>query len=213
VLIQVGIVDDQPIVRWALGRYLDQQEGIHVIAQAASGREAIDLVRVNPVDVLLLDLEMPGQSGMDALAMIKATARVDHLRVLMFSGYPEHLYAVPLIRKGASGYLTKSCEPAEIVAAIRHVAQGRRWITPAVAELLAGAVTEPAPPGSHHHLSARELQIFLKLARGRKPAQVAAELSLSPKTVSAHRSSLMRKLDARSNSDLTYYALKHGLVD
>lgn len=211
--IGVGIADDQQVVRKALRWYLEEQEGIHVVGEASSGREAIDLVRLHAVDVLLLDLDMPGQSGLDALAMIKANANVANLAVLMLSGYPEHLYAVPLIRNGASGYLNKSCEPAQIAAAIRHVARGRRFITPVVAELLARDVLAPLSGEAHEQLSLRELQMLLKLARGRTGSQVASDLSLSPKTVSFYRTRLMRKLHARSTGELTYYALTHRLVD
>lgn len=209
--VRVGIADDHPITRSALRAYLDEQEGIQVVAEASSGREAIDLVRTQAVDVLLLDLDMPGQSGIDALTMIKAKA--EHVAVLVLSGYPEHQYAVPLIRNGASGYLNKACEPGEITVAIRRVAQGQRYITTVVAELLASQVVTPTPGGLHEQLSARELQVFLKLAQGCSAGEVAAELSLSAKTVSTYRARLMRKLDARSNSDLTYYALKHRLLD
>ena len=209
--VRVGIADDHPITRTALRCFLDDQEGIEVVAEAASGREAIDLVRTQDVDVLLLDLDMPGQSGIDALTMIKAKA--EHVGVLVLSGYPEHQYAVPLIRNGASGYLNKACEPAEIATAVRRVAQGQRYITPVVAELLASQVITPTPGGPHEQLSARELQVFLKLAQGCSAGEVAAELSLSAKTVSTYRARLMRKLEARSNSDLTYYALKHRLLD
>jgi len=209
--VRVGIADDHPITRTALRCFLDEQDGIRVVAEASSGREAIDLVRTHSVDVLLLDLDMPGQSGIDALTMIRAKA--EHVAVLILSGYPEHQYAVPLIRNGASGYLNKACEPVEIVSAIRRVSQGARYITPAVAELLATQVITPSPGGLHEQLSARELQVFLKLAQGCSAGQVATELSLSAKTVSTYRARLMRKLEARSNSDLTYYALKHRLLD
>jgi DNA-binding NarL/FixJ family response regulator len=209
--VRVGIADDHPITRSALRAYLDELDDIRVVAEATCGREAIDLVRTHAPDVLLLDLDMPGQSGIDALTMIKAKA--EHVAVLVLSGYPEHQYAVPLIRNGASGYLNKACEPSEIAMAIRRVAQGSRYITPAVAELLATQVITPPNSGLHEQLSARELQVFLKLAQGCSAGEVAAELSLSAKTVSTYRARLMRKLDARSNSDLTYYALKHRLLD
>jgi two-component system, NarL family, invasion response regulator UvrY len=209
--IRVGIADDHPITRSALRAFLDEHDDIRVVAEACSGREAIDLVRTQTLDVLLLDLDMPGQSGIDALTMIKAKA--EHVAVLVLSGYPEHQYAVPLIRSGASGYLNKACEPSEIPIAIRRVAQGSRYITPVVAELLASQVIAPTPGGLHEQLSARELQVFLKLAQGCTAGEVAAELSLSAKTVSTYRARLMRKLDAHSNSDLTYYALKHRLLD
>ena len=210
-VIRVAIADDHPITRTALRCFLDDQDGIHIVAEACSGREAIDVVRTQSLDVLLLDLDMPGQSGIDALTMIRAKA--EHVGVLVLSGYPEHQYAVPLIRNGASGYLNKACEPGEIAVAIRRVAQGGRYITPVVAELLATQVITPTPGGLHEQLSARELQVFLKLAQGCTAGEVAAELSLSAKTVSTYRARLMRKLNARSNSDLTYYALKHRLLD
>ena len=209
--VRVGIADDHPITRAALRAYLDELEDIRVVAEACCGREAIDLVRMHPLDVLLLDLAMPGQSGIDALGMIRAKAA--HVAVLVLSGYPEHQYAVHLIRSGASGYLNKSCEPAEIATAIRKVAQGTRYITPVVAELLATQVITPPAHGLHEQLSARELQVFIKLAQGKPASEVAAELSLSAKTVSTYRARLMVKLEARSNSDLTYYALKHRLLD
>lgn len=211
--IRIGIADDHPIVRDALRRYLGEQQDMEVVAEASSGREAIDLVRGHALDVLLLDIDMPDQTGLDALPMIRAKSQSPQLRVLVFSGYAEDLYAVPCLRHGASGFLAKDCEPTEIASAIRHVARGGRWIAPAVAELLADEVVAPRQPSGHEQLSSRELQVFLKLARGRNANQVASELSLSPKTVGTHRARLMRKLQARSASDLTYYALKHRLVD
>lgn len=180
--IRVGIADDHPITRTALRCWLDENDGIRVVAEATSGREAIDLVRSHALDVLLLDLDMPGQSGIDALTMIKAKA--PHVGVLILSGYPEQQYAVPLIRNGASGYLNKGCEPGDIVDAIRRVAGGSRYITPTVADLLATQVIAPPGGGLHEQLSPRELQVFLKLAQGKSAASVAGDLSLSAKTVS-----------------------------
>ncbi|WP_299766237.1 response regulator transcription factor [Ramlibacter sp.] len=208
---RIGIADDHPITRAALRAWLDEQDDMRVVAEAASGRDAIDLVRTQALDILLLDLDMPGQSGIDALTMIKAKA--PRVGVLILSGYPEQQYAVPLIRNGASGYLNKACEPGEIVTAIRRVAQGNRYITTAVAELLASQVVTPPTRGLHEQLSPRELQVFIKLAQGKSAAAVASDLSLSAKTVSTYRARLMLKLQARSNSDLTYYALKHQLLD
>lgn len=210
-LIRVALADDHPITRSALRGYLEDHEDLRVVAEASCGRDAIDLVRTYLLDVLLLDIDMPGQSGIDAMAMIKAKA--PHVGVLVLSGYPEHQYAVPLIRNGASGYLNKACEPAEIVAAIRKVAGGHRYLTPIVAELLATQIVPPPARCLHEALSAREFQVFLKLAQGKSAGEVATELSLSAKTVSTYRARLMLKLQARSNSDLTYYALKHKLLD
>lgn len=210
-LIRVALADDHPITRSALRCYLEEHDDLRVVAEAACGRDAIDVVRTYLLDVLVLDIDMPGQSGIDAMAMIKAKA--PQVGVLILSGYPEHQYAVPLIRNGASGYLNKACEPSEIVGAIRKVAGGHRYITPIVAELLATQIVPPPARGLHEALSAREFQVFLKLAQGKSAGDVATDLSLSAKTVSTYRARLMLKLQARSNSDLTYYALKHRLLD
>lgn len=179
--------------------------------EASSGREAIDLVRNVALDVLIMDLSMPGQSGIDALAMIRAKA--PDVGILILSGYPEEQYAVNLIRQGASGYLNKVCEPAEIVEAIRVIALGKRFITPAVAELLAQQLNKPENMQAHEQLSEREFQIFLKLAKGETAGDIATTLSLSVKTVSTYRSRVMEKMSLSTNSDLTYYALKHKLID
>ena len=134
-MIRVGIVDDHAIVRSGLKQFFADQVDLRVVGEAANGREAIDLVREHDMDVLVMDLSMPGQSGLDALAMIRAKA--PDVGVLILSGYPEEHYAMNLIRQGASGYLNKECDPQDIVEAIRTIALGRRYITPAVAELLA----------------------------------------------------------------------------
>ncbi|MBC5765866.1 response regulator [Ramlibacter albus] len=209
--IRVGIVDDHPIVREALRSFLAEQEDIRVVAEADSGRTAIDLVRRFPLDVLILDLDMPGQSGIDAITLIKAKA--EHLAVLIYSGHPENEYAVPLIRNGASGYLNKSCEPKLLLDAIRKLALGGTFITAGVADLLASQLMPARGPCPHEQLTARELQVFLKLARGRTPGDIARELCLSSKTISSYRAKVLEKLQARSNSDLTYYALKHRLLE
>ncbi|MFT4191261.1 MAG: response regulator transcription factor [Comamonas sp.] len=210
-MINVAIVDDHALVRTGLRQFLSEETDLRVLAEAASGREAIDLVRLQPdLDVLVLDLSMPGQSGLDALAMIRAKA--PDLAILILSGFPEEHYAMNLIRQGASGYLNKECDPAEIVRAIRTVAQGRRYITPSVAELLAEQLNRKDSGPLHEQLSEREFQVFLRLAQGDTVGQIADALSLSVKTVSTYRTRLMEKLALQSNSDLTYYALKNGLI-
>jgi DNA-binding NarL/FixJ family response regulator len=210
-VIRVGVADDHPITRASLRQYLEEQDDIRVLAEAACGREAIELLRVAPIDVMILDLDMPGQSGIDALRMIKAKG--PHVGVIVLSAYPEEEYALPVLRDGASSYLNKSCEPGHILAAVRKVAAGGRYVTAAVANLLATQIVPPRPRGAHEMLSPREFQVLLKLAQGKSPGQVAGELCLSSKTVGIYRSRVLQKLDARTNSDLTYYALKHGLIE
>jgi DNA-binding NarL/FixJ family response regulator len=208
-MIRVAIVDDHAIVRAGLRQFLAEQPDLCVVAEAADGRGALDLVREGGIDVLVMDLAMPGQGGVDALAAVRA--RAPALPVLILSGFPEARYATTLLRQGASGYLNKECDPQEIVEAIRTLGQGRRYVSRAVAELLAdGLVADERPP--HELLSERELQVFLRLARGETLGQVAQGMSLSVKTVSTYRSRLLEKMRLATNSELTYYAVKNGLI-
>jgi two-component system, NarL family, invasion response regulator UvrY len=208
-MIRVAIVDDHALVRAGLRQYLSEHVDLRVVAECASAREAMDVVRQEAADVIVLDLSMPGQSGVDALQAIKA--RAPKLAVLILSSFPEAQYATTLLRQGASGYLAKDCEPDEIVQAIRTVALGRRYITAGVAERLAAGLSEPELP-AHERLSERELQVFLRLARGETISRMAEAMALSVKTVSTYRARVMEKMKLASNSDLTYYALKNGLI-
>jgi DNA-binding NarL/FixJ family response regulator len=211
-MIRIAIVDDHAMVRAGLRQFFADEVDFRVVAEAANGREALDIVRQGDIDVILLDISMPGQSGVEALAGIRA--RAPDLPVLILSGFPEEHYAITLLRQGASGYLNKDCDPEEIVKAIRTVVRGRKYITAGIAERLADHL---APGGSgdkpaHELLSERELQVFLRLARGEAIGQMAESMSLSVKTVSTYRTRVMEKLQLASNSDLTYYALKNGLI-
>ena len=209
-MIKIGIVDDHAIVRSGLRQFLSDFVDLRVVGEAANGREAIDLARTTEMDVMLMDLSMPGQSGIDALAMIRAKA--PDVGILVLSIYPEEHYAMNLIRQGASGYLNKECDPLEIVDAIRTIALGKRYFSAQVAELMAQQLDRKADGLPHELLSEREFQVFLKLAAGQTAGQVAEELSLSVKTVSTYRTRLMEKLGLHSNSDLTYYALTNKLI-
>jgi DNA-binding NarL/FixJ family response regulator len=209
-MIRIGIVDDHTIVRTGLRQYLADFVDLRVTGEAANGREALELARGGEVDVLLLDLSMPDQGGVDALAAIKA--RFPDLAVLILSGFPEANYATTLLRHGASGYLNKECDPEEIVKAIRTVAKGRRYITPAVAELLADGAAGAGDQLPHEALSERELQVFLRLAQGETIGHMAQAMFLSVKTVSTYRTRVLEKLKLQTNSELTYYALKNGLI-
>jgi two-component system, NarL family, invasion response regulator UvrY len=209
-MIKVGIVDDHAIVRSGLRQFLSEHVDLKVTGEANNGREALELVRGGEVDVLLMDISMPDHSGVDALQAIKA--RFPDLPVLILSGFPEAQYATTLLRYGASGYLNKDCAPDDIVTAIRTVARGRRYISPAVAELLADNAAGDAERPPHELLSERELQVFLRLAKGETIGNMAESMFLSIKTVSTYRTRVLEKLKLASNSDLTYYALKNGLI-
>ena len=209
-MIRIGIVDDHAIVRTGLRQFLSEEVDFRVTGEAANGREALELARAGEVDVLLMDLSMPDQSGVDALAAIKA--RFPDLAVLILSGFPEEHYATTLLRQGASGYLNKECDPELIATAIRTVARGRRYISPAVAELLADNAAGAGERPAHEALSERELQVFLRLAKGETIGRMAESMCLSVKTVSTYRTRVLDKLGLQTNSDLTYYALKNGLI-
>jgi two-component system, NarL family, invasion response regulator UvrY len=211
-MINIGIVDDHVILRSGLRNFFSQHVDLRVVGEAANGREAIDLVRSTPgLDVLVMDLSMPGQSGSETVAMLRIKAPA--LGILVLSGFPEEQYATNLLRQGASGYLNKQCEPDEIVQAVRVIAAGSHYMSTSVRELLAQQfATNPAWP-PHEALSRREREVFIKLAKGERQGGIATALSVSVKTVSTYRTRLLEKLHLASNSELTYYALKHHLIE
>ena len=209
-MIRIALIDDHAMVRARLRQFFADEADFQVVAEAASGDEAVEIVRRGDVDVVVLDISMPGHSGVDALAAIRA--RAPTLPVLILSGFAEEHYASTLLRQGASGYLNKDCDPDEIIKAIRTVARGRKYITATMAERLAEGLASPTDRPAHETLSERELQVFLRLAGGETIGHIADSMSLSVKTVSTYRSRVMEKMSLASNSDLTYYAVKHGLI-
>jgi len=190
-MIRIAIVDDHAIVRAGLRQFFADEVDFTVVAEAANGREALDIVRQGGVDVVLLDISMPDQSGVDALLAIRA--RAPDLPVLILSGFPEAHFATTLLRQGASGYLNKDCDPQEIVKAIRTVYRGRKYISAFVAEQLAEGLVGGGERPLHETLSERELQVFLRLASGQTIGHLAESLSLSVKTVSTYRTRVIRR--------------------
>lgn len=209
-MLQVAIVDDHEIVRAGLREILASELGITIAFEAACGDEALARLQEVPCDVLLLDLALPGQSGVDVLRILRQ--RYPDLRVLVLTGYPEERYALAMIRHGADGYLCKECSHDELLLAVRTLGQGRRYLSPHMAELLADEVAGNAPGAAHEQLSERELQVFLHLARGDSVSEIGKALHLSIKTVSTYRSRLLEKLGVASNAELATYALRNGLM-
>lgn len=209
-MIRVLIADDHAIVRAGFRQFIAEEVDMQV-AEAGTGREAMDAARKKMCDVILLDISMPGQSGVDTLRAIKEGQ--PEMPILILSAYPEQQYALTLFRMGANGYLRKDCEPADLIKAIRTVANGRKYISPAVGEILAETIDMPADSPLHSQLSDREFQVFFRLAKGESVSNIAAALFLSVKTVSTYRTRVLEKMQLKSNSDLTYYALKSGLLD
>ncbi len=210
-MLRIAIVDDHPLIRAGLRQYLSAHVDLRVVAECACASEAMDVVQQELADVMLLDISMPGVSGVDALQSIRA--RAPQLPVLILSSFPAAHYALKLLRQGAWGYLSKDCEPEDIVRAIRTVGLGRRYTTPGVAERTADPMSLPALRAEHELLSEREFQVFLRLAKGETPGGIADSMALSVKTISTFRARVMKKMGLVSNSDLTYYALKNGLIE
>lgn len=209
-MIQVAIVDDHQIVRTGFRELLSEDSAISISFEAATGDEALERLRTTPCDVLLLDISLPGKSGVDVLRTVRQ--RHPELKVLILSGFPEESYALAMIKNGANGYLCKDCGQDELLRAIRMVALGRRYVSARTAELLADEMSGERSGEPHETLSDRELQVFLRLARGESVSDIAGHLHLSVKTISTYRSRLTEKLKVGSNAELAAYALRHGLI-
>ncbi len=206
---KVLIADDHALYRAGLKNLLEDAGEFEVVAEASNGEEALQMVREKDFDLALIDLAMPKQGGVDVLKRMKSLK--PEMGVLILSMYPEEQYAVNLLRSGASGYLNKEAAPEMVVTALRTIRKGRKYISPEVAELLAEAPDATNAP-LHGALSQREFQVFCKLASGRSVSQVGEELFLSVKTVSTYRTRVMEKMGMHSNADLTYYAIKNGII-
>lgn len=209
-MIQVAIVDDHQIVRTGFRELLSEDSSISIGFEAANGDEALEKLRTSPCDVLLLDISLPGKSGVDVLRTVRQ--RYPETKVLILSGFPEESYALAMIKNGANGYLCKDCDRDELLRAIHMVATGRRYVSGRTAELLAEEMSGERSGVLHDALSDRELQVFLRLARGESVSDIAERLHLSVKTISTYRSRVIEKLNVSSNAELATYALRHGLI-
>jgi two-component system invasion response regulator UvrY len=209
-MIQVAIVDDHQIVRTGFRELLSEDASVNIAFEAANGDEALEKLRSMQCGVLLLDISLPGKSGVDVLRAVRQ--RYPEIKVLILSGFPEESYALAMIRNGANGYLCKDCEREELLRAIHMVSAGRRYVSPRTAELLADEMSGERSGVLHETLSDRELQVFLRLARGESVSDIAGQLHLSVKTISTYRSRVTDKLNVASNAELATYALRHGLI-
>jgi DNA-binding NarL/FixJ family response regulator len=210
-LIRIVIADDHAIVREGLKRIVGSADDLEMVDEAADGNQVMGVVREREFDVLVLDLSMPGRSGMELIKLVKAER--PKLRILVLSMHQELQYAVRAIKSGASGYLTKESAPAQLVQAIRKVAGGGAFITAEVAEQLALGAMPGSEAAPHESLSDREFEVMRLLVSGASVTDIAGQLKLSVKTVSTHKSNLMQKLGLQNQADLVRYAIKHGLGD
>jgi DNA-binding NarL/FixJ family response regulator len=210
-MIRIVLADDHAIVREGLKRIVGEAQGFQVVGEAADGTEVMRTVRELDFDVLVLDLSMPGRSGMELIKLVKSEK--PKLKVLVLSMHQETQYAVRAIKSGASGYLTKETAPAQLEQAIRKIAGGGAYISAEVAEQLALGAMPGNETLPHESLSDREFQVFRALVAGDAVSDIAANLNLSVKTVSTHKANLMQKLGLANQTELVRYALKHGLAD
>ena len=210
-MIRVLIADDHRLVRDGLRRILEETDDIVVIDEASNGQEALEKVRKNDCDVLLLDISMPGTNGLEVLSALKKEKHT--CRILVLSMHPEEQYAIRALKAGAYGYLTKKSAPDELIAAIHKVSGGKKFITAPLAESLAYALDTDTERLPHESLSNREYQVFSMMAKGRATKDIAQELFLSVKTVSTYRSRILEKMGMKNTSELIFYAVKRGLVE
>lgn len=209
-MIQILIADDHAVVRKGLVQIVSETMDIKVAAEASNGEEVIDLVRELELDVVVLDLNMPGPSGLDVLKQLNS--ELPDLPVLILSVHPEDQYALRVLRAGASGYLTKESAPDQLVSAIRTVAEGGKHLSSAVTEQLLFQLDGDADQPLHARLSDREFQVMRLLAQGMSVTEIAEKLSLGVKTISTYRARLLEKMQMKSNAELARYALENDLI-
>lgn len=210
-MIRVLIVDDHAIVRHGLRRILDEARGIMVGGEAENGNEALRMMRTEEWDIVLLDISMPERNGIDTLKQIMGDNK--NAKVLILSMYPEDQHAIRLLKAGASGYLTKQAAPEQLVDAIHKVVAGKKYISPALAELLLMECDSDSDKPPHTLLSDREYQVLRLIGSGKKVSEIAEAMSLSVKTVSTYRAGILEKMKLKNNAELTYYVIQHGLAE
>ena len=209
-MIRVFFTEDHAIVREGLKQILADTKDIVVAGEAGDGEEAIEKVRTGDYDIVVLDISMPGRSGLEILQELKEIR--PSMPVLILSMYPENVYAIRSFRGGASGYLSKESAPTELITAIRKVSAGGRYISTALAEKLVVNLGDDSGKPLHEKLSEREYQILCMIASGKTGKQIASELNLSAKTVSTYRTRILEKMDLKNNSELTHYAIQNSLA-
>lgn len=209
-MIRVAIADDHPIVREGLRRIASEGAGISVTGEASTAAELFRLLSVAAVDVVLLDVSMPGSTLVETLKGLRE--KHPSTRVLVLSVHPEDQWAMRALRAGAAGYLTKDHSPEQLVEAIRRVARGGKYVSATLAERLAGLVDDGHARAPHERLSDREFEVLRALGSGMAIKEVAEQLNLSAKTISTYRARLVEKMGLRSRADLVRYVVEHGLL-
>jgi two-component system invasion response regulator UvrY len=210
-MIRVLVADDHPLLRSGIKQVLGQESDVAVLGEAEDSEQVLQRIDEQGWDVVVLDIAMPGRSGLDALREIRR--RRPNLPVLVLSMHSEEQFAIRAIKAGASGFISKSDAPTEIVRAIRKVVTGKKYVSASLAETLANAIESETHRPPHESLSDREFQVMCRIASGKTVSQIAVEISLSVKTVSTYRARILEKMSMRTNAELTRYALQTGLVN
>jgi two-component system, NarL family, invasion response regulator UvrY len=209
-MINVLITDDHPVVRRGIHQILEDDERIGVINEVADGRELIAIIKEQKYDVILLDISLPGRSGLELISQVKKIQ--PYAAVLILSIYSEEMYAIKALKSGASGYLTKSSAPEELLSAILKVSKGERYISSSLGDKLADNLLSEKEKPLFQLLSSRELEVINLIAAGKTVVQIAADLSLSPKTISTYRERLLEKLKLHTTAELIRYAIMEGIT-
>jgi DNA-binding NarL/FixJ family response regulator len=208
-MIKVLIVDDHAVVRRGLRQILADERDIEVL-ETADPREVMPMLKTSPVDLLILDLDLPEKNGLDLLKDVKRMYR--RLPVLILSVYPEEQFAVRVLKAGASGFISKDAAPEDLVNAIRKILRGKKHVSERVAEIWLGQIDESIGAQLHEKLSDREFQILCLLGKGKNVKSIAEDLSVSPPTVSTHRARILEKMGMKTTGELIHYAVKNGLA-
>jgi two-component system, NarL family, invasion response regulator UvrY len=208
-MINVIITDDHPVVRRGIRQILEDDERIGLVHEAGDEKELFDKMSKQIYDVILLDISLPGRSGLDLIGQIKKSQ--PSAAILILSIHSEEMYAIKALKAGAAGYLTKTSAPEELIFAINKVSKGERYISVSLADSLAESLISDSKTPLHQLLSSRELEVLQLLSEGKKVVQIASELSLSPKTISTYRERLLEKLKLQTTADLIRYAIMEGI--
>ena len=209
-MINVLITDDHPVVRRGIRQILEDDDRIGLIQEAGDGKELFDKLKDQMFGVILLDISLPGRSGLDLIGQIKKTQ--PSAAILILSIHSEEMYAIKALKAGAAGYLTKTSAPEELISAINKVSKGERYISASLADSIAESLISGSEMPLHQLLSSRELEVLRLLGEGKKVVQIATELSLSPKTIGTYRERLLEKLKLQTTADLIRYAIFEGIT-
>jgi two-component system, NarL family, invasion response regulator UvrY len=210
-IINILIADDHAFLREGIKKTIGDEMDMKIIAEASNAYEALSYLQANDVDIAIMDISMPGKSGLEVLKDLKAMKK--KFKILILSMHPEDRFAIRALKAGASGYLTKESAPDELVKAIRTVLSGRKYVSKSLAEKLIDVINDDFDKLPHETLSDREYEVFIKIASGRKSTEIAEQLSISIHTVNTYRARILEKLSMASNVELTQYAMHNNLID